>query len=464
MLLLRYRAGVLLIVLILIFPVLSGCNAPRDHLATFNEHFRAADYESSATFAQKKIRKRKNPHGDDLLWVLQLGTVERVRKNYVQSSECFDKAEEMLKFYDHQSTVLDGIGSTITNDNSIPYRGEEYDAIMVNTYKALNFMAEGKYQLARIEFNRALDRQRRAKENFSNEINKLNSKLQKGQSKNRFAQQNVESSKIQQLIAQQYPNLSNFEAYPDFVNPFTTYLAGVYFNLSGDSAKAHDLFKESYGMVGSNSYIADDLTITDNILSGKKRINDTVWIFFENGMGPVREEFRIDIPLFVATNKIKYIGIALPKLALRDQAYPYLTVQSDNIEYKTSMLANMDRIIQTEFNKDYDAILTRTIISAGAKALAQYALEEEGSSEAAIASIAMAVFNYTQTAADVRTWTSLPKNFQIARFKKPSDGKLVITPPGSESINIDIPNCTNAIVYVKIPNKNIVPIYEVMTF
>ena len=108
------------VLLVIIFPILSGCNAPRDQLATFNEHLRIADYEASSAFAEKKIRKREKPHGNDLLWTLQLGTVERLRKNYEHSSECFDKAEEMLKFYDHQSTALDGIGSTVTNDNSIP--------------------------------------------------------------------------------------------------------------------------------------------------------------------------------------------------------------------------------------------------------------------------------------------------------------------------------------------------------
>ena len=452
------------ILTLLTLPFSTGCNTPKDHLKAFNTHFETSNYENSALFAQKKIGKQKNPKGEDLLWVVQLGTVERIRQNYQKSTECFDKAEEMLKYYDEQSKIGDIIGSTVASDNVIPYRGEEYDGIMINIYKALNFMAEGKMDLARVEFNRALDRQRRAKEKFSEEINKLKSELEQKQQQNKFSKSNVENPKTRELLAQKYPNLYNFQAYPDFVNPFATYLAGIYFNLVGDHSKAVDLLKESYGMVGNNAYIAEDLSITDEILDGKGRVENTVWLIFENGLGPVKKEFRLDIPLFVATNKVKYVGIALPKLEFRDRAYPYLVIESDGKDYRTLPVAYMDRVIQTEFSKDFGGILTRAIISATAKAAAQYALAEEGSSASSIASIVVAVYSFASTAADVRIWTALPKDFQIARFPKPKNGKLKITPPGSIPLDIDIPDCNNAIVYVRITTNQAIPVYDVMAF
>ncbi len=442
----------------------TGCNTPKDNLKVFNTSFEASNYDNSALFAQKKIGCRKDPAGEDLLWTLQLGTVERIRQNFPKSTDCFDKAEDMLKYYDEQFKGGDIIGSTVASDNVNPYRGEEYDGVMVNTYKALNFMAEGKLDLARVEFNRALDRQRRAKEKFVEEINKLNAELEKKQQENAFTKSNVENQTTYDLLAQKYPNLYNFQAYPDFVNPFATYLAGVFFNLAGDHAKAVDLLKESYGMVGSNPFIAEDLSTTEEILNGKKQLENTVWVIFENGLGPVKKEFRLDIPLFIATNKIKYVGIALPKLEFRNKAFPYLIINSDGTEYMTLPVADMDRIVQTEFSKDYGGILTRAIISATAKALAQYALEEQGSNEASIASIFVAAYSFASTAADVRIWTALPKDFQVARLPKPENGKLKITPAGSFTLDIDIPQCNNAIVYVRIINNQAVPVCNVMTF
>jgi hypothetical protein len=455
------RAILTLLNLTLLF---TGCNVPKAHLTTFNKHFEMGDYENSALFAQKRISQRENPAGEDLLWTLQLGTVERIRQNYQKSTEYFDKSEDMLKYYDEQSEVGDVVGSTVASDNVIPYRGEEYDGVMVNTYKALNFMAEGKMDSARVEFNRALDRQRRAKEKFSKEIDKLNSELEKKQQENEFAKSNVENQTTRDLLAQKYPNLYNFQAYPDFVNPFATYLAGVYFNLVGDHAKAVDLLKESCGMVGDNPYIADDFNTTEKILDGKAKLENTIWLIFENGLGPVKEEFRLDIPLFVATEKVKYVGIALPKLESRNGAYSYLLVTSDDKEYKTLPVADMDRVVQTEFSKDFGGILTRAIISATAKAVAQYVLEQQNSSAGSFASIMMAAYSFASTAADVRIWTTLPKDFQVTHFPKPKNGRLKITPPGSVPIDVDIPQCNNAVVYVRIINNQAVPVYNVMAF
>jgi hypothetical protein len=456
--------GVFVVLALLSLSFCTGCNAPKSYLAAFNDHFERFDYGSSALFARKKISKNKNPRGEDLLWALQLGTVERIQQEYTKSSETFDKAEDMLKYYDEQSSLADGVGSTIVNENIIPYRGEEYDGVMVNVYKALNFMAEKKFDLARVEFNRALDRQRRAKEKFSEEIHKLQAELEKKQQQDEFSKSNVENPKTQELLAQKYPNLYNFEAYPDFVNPFATYLAGIFFNLIGDHSKAVDLLKESYGMVGDNAYIAKDLSITENVLDGKGNLDDTIWLIFENGLGPVKKEFRMDIPLFVATDKVKYIGIALPELEFRDRAYPYLVAEVDGKDYKTCLVSDMDRVVQTEFSKDFKGILTRAIMSATAKAVAQYALEKQNSSESSLASLFMAAYSYATTAADVRIWTTLPKEFQIARFPKPRNGKLEVSPPGYVPFEINISGCNNAIVYVRITANQAEPIFEVITF
>ena len=458
----RYFVSILILFSLLLS---AGCNAPRDSLNAFNRQFEAGDYKGSALFAEGKISKRKTPAKEDLLWSLQAATADRMSKNYQKSTEYFDKSENMLNYYDEQSELGDIFGSTLVNENVIPYRGEEYDGIMVNTYKALNFIAEGDMDLARVEFNRALDRQRRARENFAKEINKLKAELDKKQSRAKYdVKANVENPKTQALLAQKYPSLYEFEAYPDFVNPFTTYMAGVFLNLVGDHSKAVDLLKESYGMVQDNPYIAEDLRVTENILDGQGSLENTVWLIFENGLGPVKEEFRLDIPLFIVTRSVKYVGIALPRLEHRNRAYQHLTIEAGDKSYTTSVVSEMDRVVQTEFSKDFKAILTRAIVSAAAKATAQYFLEQQNSSVGSIMSIATAAYSFATNAADVRIWTSLPKEFQVARFPRPADGKLRISPPVADPLIIDIGSCNNAIVYVRILTAGAEPVYEVMRF
>ncbi len=448
-----------------------GCSASKSHVMEFNSSFKTDYVESfnfakSTQFAQSKISKGKNPKREDLLWSMQLGCLERIKQNHRQSNDYFDKSEEMLNFFDYQNKAADSIVAVAASDNVIPYVGEEYDGIMVNTYKALNFMTLGENELARVEFNRALDRQRRAKENFAREIAKLKNELEQEQKKKKSnVKKNVENPEIEQLLTERYPGLHEFEPYPDFVNPFTTYIAGVYFNLVGDHTKAATLLKESYGMVSDNDYIAEDLAFTEQILDGQEELKDTVWVIFENGLGPIKEEFRIDIPLFIATDKVKYFGIALPKLRFREQAYPYLSIKAAGQNYTTQIVADMDRVIQTEFKKDFNGILTRAIISATAKAVAQYAVgKKEDSLSADLASAFVAIYSYATTAADVRIWTTLPKDFQVARLPMPPDRLVTIEPPGGQPFQVKIPACQKALAYVRIPFRQAKLVCDLVTY
>ena len=449
----------------------AGCNAPKSHLAKFNSAFRSESmgncgFVNSTELAQSKISKSEKPKGEDLLWSMQLGCVERAKQDYVQSNVYFDKAEEMLNYFDYQNVAVDSAASIAVSDNIVPYLGEEYDGIMINTYKALNFMALGDNDLARVEFNRALDRQRRAKEKFAKEIAKIKEEMdkEKGEKKSR-SKQNVDNPKIDALITEKYPGIYEFEAYPDFVNPFTTYMAGVFFNLAGDPTKAVTFLKESFGMVSDNKYVTEDITVTEDVLDGKAELKDTVWVIFENGLGPVKEEFRIDLPLFIATEKVKYIGFALPRLEFRQQAYPYLTVRAGGQTCDTQVVANMDRVIRTEFKKDFKNTLTRAIISTTAKAVAQYALQKSGDFKTRLLTSSLAaVYSFATTAADVRIWTTLPKDFQVARFPMPEDRQISIEPPGAGPINVEIPACKNALIYVRIPFAQARPVYDLITY
>jgi hypothetical protein len=446
---------------------LVGCNAPKEHLEQFNCMYQQGNLAGAKAFSEQKIKDPNKPSGEDLLWALQLATIERSQKNYSDSTLWFDRCEDMMKVFDPQSRETDVIGTTLVNDNIIPYRGWAYDGIMVNTYKALNFMALGKNDDARVEFNRAMERQTRAKEKFSEEIQKDKDKLDKANTEKQVDYaKSTESPETQEKIKQAYPGLYEFEAYPDYVNPFSTYLAGVFFTIIGDSAKARDLLRESAGMLPNNPYIKSDFEAADKWLGTNEAPKPAVWVFFENGVGPTKEEFRVDLPLFLFTGKVYYAGIALPKLVQRSAACERLTVQSEGNIYPTEVIGDMDRVVQTEFSKEYPWILTRAIVSAGAKAAAQYALSEQNNNNngAQLAAAMMALYSFATTAADVRIWSALPKNFQAAKLPMPADGKLMIYTPQGWSYPAAIRPCKYAIIYIKMVSASNEPAVEVMTY
>ena len=435
-------------------------------LGVFNNHFEYGDFSQAGQFAEKKINKFGSPSGSDLLWTLQLAASQRAQLNHADSLATFDKAEEMLNYYAPKSDVLDTASSIAINDNAAPYKGQEYDGIMVNTYKALDFLAEKKTDQARVEFNRALERQTRAKEHFNEEIRKLEAKLDKDKEKNKTdAKAMADDPDVQSVVNDNYPNMSQFKPYPDFVNPFTTYLAGIYFLLIGENSRAADLLKETAGMVPDNDYIKKDLALADDVIAGKTKLENQCWVIFENGLGPTKGEIRIDLPLLLVSDRVAYTGVALPRLDPRSVAYPYLTIKTDAGEYRTSQVADMERVIETEFNKDFKGILMRAIASAAVKTAAQAVLSNGKNNDAGkVASLLVGVYSAATTAADVRIWTALPKDFQVARFDMPKNSPLMIFTASGTLFEVNIPPCTNAIVYIRIVNAGASPVCEVLAF
>lgn len=443
--------------------LVSGCNTPKEQLLVFDGHFESSNFQAAATFAEKNLKNKINPAREDLLWALQAAAAKRALKDYAASTSDFDKAEELLKYYDLRFAAADDMAAVAVNDNIIPYKGQEYDGVMANTYKALNFLAEGNYDFAKVEFNRALDRQRRSKEHFEKEIAKTRESVDKAKYSN-LVKSTMDDPNTQRTIQGQYPELYEYQPYRDYVNPFVTYLASIYFNATGDISTARNLLKETAGLVPENKNIANEFEETEAAIATGRTIKNTVWVIFENGLGPRKDEFRIDLPLFIVTDRVQYAGIALPKLIYRDIAFPYLLIDANGAKYNTTVVGDMDRVIGAEFKKDFDGILTRAIISTTGKTLTQYALTNQNSNEADIGSILVALYSFITNAADVRIWTALPKDFQFARLQMPQNKELRITPLNGETFDIHLPDCDNVLVYIKITQRNSTPICEVIPF
>lgn len=423
----------------------------KSNLKKFNAHYQSGQY-ADAVDAQLLAKGDKTNDPAKLLEVLQAGAALRADQRLEESNELFDEAEEIIKQHDEKllaAKSVSTVGATLVNDSVLNYAGYEYDGVMLNTYKALNLWKQGEAD-ARVEFNRAVERQGRAKAQFAKLIakNQAELKSQQAQQSKKYkeggpdVQKNVSNQETQDLV---YSNLAEFEAYADFTNPFTLYAAGLYFMSQGDSAKAVDLLKEAHGLDQEVAVVKNDFNLVNGNANNQGAQN-YVWVFLENGLGPELEQFRIDLPLFLLTNDVKYTGIALPRIKLRDQAYPYLLVQSGEVSAKTELVASMDRVVQTEFKKRYPMILSRAIASTLIKTYAQYYAQQEMGD---LGGITVGLYQAATNFADTRMWTALPKDFQVARVPAPENGKLTLAFPNGASEHLQVKGGRNSLVYVK---------------
>ncbi len=115
----------------------------------------------------------------------------------------------------------------------------------------------------------------------------------------------------------------------------------------------------------------------------------------------------------------------------------------------------MDSVIAKEFRDEIPLIITKTIVATVAKAAGAYGLnrvaEEQGGPIAGLLTrIATTATQVAINIADTRTWTTLPKEFQICRLPTPADRKILVASPfGAPQATIALLDGTVNVVFVK---------------
>ena len=381
-------------------------------------------------------KAEKERHGyDAVVWRLEQGAALRAAGQYKQSNDAFDLAEEKIDAYEKTARVKVGheAAAILSNQAQLPYEGRPYDKIMLNTYKALNDLQLNDPDNARVELTRAYQHQQDAVAENAKKIEKNKEQSAKAKQQDReMARQAENDPGVKSKISDQYHDLDNIKGYADYVNPFTVYLDGLFFLCHPTDPSDLERAKKSFERVASldenNKFIQQDIQTVADVVAGKP-IPPTTYVIFETGLAPVREQVRIDLPVFVVgVRSVPYVGAAFPVLQIQPDGVPYLTVYGSGAGENTLPVASMDSIIVQDFRNELPSIITKTIISTIAKAGAAYGISEgvrtQGDIFGFISMIGTTLYQAAVNIADTRTWTTLPKQFQICRIPTPANRRL----------------------------------------
>ena len=419
------------------------------------QYWHQGNLASAAAEATKMAGQNAN-NKDAIVWRLEQGAVLRGNGQCEASNKAFDQAQDRIDQYSEEAKVKIGneAGALLSNQANLPYTGRAYDGIMLNTYKALNYLQLGETDKARVELIRACQRQQDAVADNQRRIEKVQGEAAK--SKDKAAMNKAQQDpKFKSQMQGAYTGLDNLKAYANYVNPFTVYLDGLYFMAdavdASDLERARKSFERIVGFDPDNEYVKQDLATVDDLMNGKP-LPPTTYVIFETGCAPVRGQIRIDIPIIVS--KVSYVGAAFPTLQPQGNYVPGLTVTANGTSQTTSLVASMDSVIGLDFKNEMPIVITKTIASTVTKAVAAYAVNEAANQQNSLLGLASqigtAVAQAAVNIADERTWTTLPKQFQVCRIPTPSDRKIELeTPGGGQRIPVTIEDGAINIVYVK---------------
>jgi hypothetical protein len=424
---------------------LTGCNhnapTPSVHTLYESENLNAAA-QQAAREADAAVSR------DKLFSLLEESAIERAAGLLDISEANLDRAELLIDQFEKQAGALSSelAISQLANPEAADYRGHAHDRIMMETYKALNALELDDLSDAKEALGRAHEQQQIAVTEHKMEIATTQRWIQQCECNSQF-DENAASKDPQflQSFNDQYAplNLPDLNGYPDYVNPFSEYLFGLYLMTDGanssDRARGASVLKDLAESVKGNRCIEQDAELAEQIARGEPvHLRPTTYVIFETGLAPSREETRISFPLILRYDHekpVKQVNAVFPVLVTHPCQIGQLTVvTSDGESYPTAMICDMDKIVAAEFREELPIVVTATLISSAVSALdlqqVDDAMDAATLNDPLIRSFMKAIRGHVIkdfTHADKRAWTSLPKMFSVAKFPTPGDRTITLT-------------------------------------
>lgn len=434
-----------------------GCSASYSGKAT---DLRSAWQQGNFALAEEIVAEevRDADDNDRLIWQLEHASVLRSQQRNAEAQVVLDAAAATLEAWDEQADFLisQETAATLSSLAALPYRGRGLDRIMLQTYRALNYLESGKRDEARVALNAAFQAQSDAVEDNRKYIEKA----QASAAENEVDLVSLESLPSVAAALEKEKNASSgVAAYADYVNPFTTWLHGVYFIHAGTDGADRERGRKSLERVAQmepdNAFVREDLN-RDRSATADEALT---YVIFEYGVAPTLVASRIDeffpFPVGNGNFTIAPFCIALPKLS-REQSAGIPVMRANDIPAQT--LCDMNRVIKTDFDNAYPAVLARTLTTAFLKtaasvaanaAMEEYARRDGGSAAALIAlggMIATNAITYASTEADLRIWQTLPENFSVVRLPTPASRRLQVEVAGHRAQVELLPGKVNVVL------------------
>ena len=340
---------------------------------------------------------------NEVLYSMNQGLAAHYEKNHAKSNLCLAKAENRMDELFTQS-ISKKTASCIINDSIIPYRGEDFEAVMVNLFMALNYVYLNKWDDALVEARKV-----------DNRLNIINEKYE-----------------------------ADFRnAYTE--DPFVRFIMGLLYEKKNEINNAQVSYRKA--IKGYKRYEKYYRTGTPEILKKKSwRIlsgdassgNDYGEIFFlhYNGLCPVKIESAIESVFWDGYEYKMAIPIYKNRMYRADKCKILMQNKKTGQNYYeyTEICENIGAIAAKNLDDRIKRIKARAFKRSTGKYLTSKGIHMlvEGSIGGLAGLLSERLLNavhYSTEKADIRCWNNLPDKISIAAFK------LL---PGMYSVSVDI--------------------------
>ncbi len=420
---------------------LSGCAAFRSYDKELNQTTSLAA-AGKVDAAIKQLDHDNKGKGKDLLYYLELGMMQRWVDRYPESQKAWMSANETVQAWEHTaqtdpSKLLPGAASYVINDKMRPYEGHDYEKVMLLTYIALNYLALGDYDNARVAIKQTHELEAVIGDLRAKELAKVQQEAQKKGSRTSFKELN--GYPVQTIDNPAVNALKN-----SYQSALSHYLAGFVYESLGEPSLAAPGYRLANELQPNQPLLEEALRGLDERISAPDDGKTDVLFVIGSGTAPALQSRQFPLPVPI-NNTLILIPISFPVMV--PTSTPYLPSQltlNGGEGLTVAPITSIDLMARRALKDDMPGIMLRGAIRSTAKAATQYALQHQAQNKdnalLGLAALAVMIGSVATESADERTWRTLPSEIGIARGRLPpgTHSFTLQTPAGLRSIQVSV--------------------------
>ncbi|MBR1587041.1 MAG: hypothetical protein IJ658_01830 [Kiritimatiellae bacterium] len=375
----------------------------------------------SGTIAMERATAMANSTVNKKLGCVELGRLKMLRGDFAGSSavlgpqleDLFDETNEgpVLKKGQIAGSILAG---TLGDDRAIPYELPAFELLLGLQYQALNSLALGQKDNARVYLRRATAVQEQLKEEYGKNLED-GSQLSAEDEVNAAANRENADAATSQVTAKIAPVADLVRA--SYENALAWYLMGLFFSREDDASNAAIAYRE-----------AGRICPAILPLAAAPAGGQDVIVVYEEDLVDMREPIKIPLPFGGTIWSVDFPVYNAP-------AYPPspMAIEVGGVQAATCVpVVNVQALAYRDLKDRIPGIATRNVTRAAVKIAAQQVANHinTGDSYANLAlSLGVLLYNTTSTViaeADTRAWQTVPEHVQLARLALPA-GKGSLT-------------------------------------
>lgn len=386
---------------------LGACGAHTREMSPVYATLRTGNFVRALSELEKSDAAKRQR--DRVVYLMDRGMLLQLAGKFMESNKALEEADRLAEEL-YTTSLSKQAASLVTNETVLDYEGEDFERVLINFYKAVNYFRMGDEDDAMVECRQV-----------DNKLNVYNSKYEK---KNVYRE-----------------------------DAFVRYLIGIIFESQGEVNDAFISYRKAlkiyqtdymknYGVAVPPSLPEDlirtgeALGFTDEVerfrkqfpqvhampLKDRKKMGEVVFLF-ANGMAPHKTEYFIES---IVPADGYHLKIAFPRFEKTPPEVDHVVVAEDGQVYPTALAEPIDAIAVKNLEDRIGRIQAKAIARAVTKYLASRGTREAGKRTGgalggvlSLAGTAMEVAGNVTEHADTRSWGTLPAEIELARFALP---------------------------------------------